>query len=112
MVDDTASDTDNDGLSDSDEYALGTDPNNPDTDGDGFSDGDDANPLIINANIVAFSMLHTTLGDDSQIAQIVFDVRVPGFGLNGLSAVVSGPNAFSYIVQDSDVVGGSFSKTT
>ena len=31
-------DTDGDGLSDSREQALGTDPNNPDTDGDGASD--------------------------------------------------------------------------
>ncbi len=32
-------DTDNDGLSDREEIALGTDPDNPDTDGDGYLDG-------------------------------------------------------------------------
>jgi len=32
-------DSDGDGLTDAEEIALGTDPNNPDTDGDGFSDG-------------------------------------------------------------------------
>jgi thrombospondin type 3 repeat protein len=32
-------DSDMDGLTDAEEIALGTDPNNPDTDGDGFSDG-------------------------------------------------------------------------
>jgi hypothetical protein len=32
-------DSDGDGLSDGDEHALGTDPNNPDTDGDGIPDG-------------------------------------------------------------------------
>ncbi|WP_291871394.1 gliding motility-associated C-terminal domain-containing protein, partial [Maribacter sp.] len=32
-------DSDGDGLSDSEEIALGTDPNNPDTDGDGIQDG-------------------------------------------------------------------------
>jgi len=32
-------DSDLDGLTDAEELALGTDPNNPDTDGDGFSDG-------------------------------------------------------------------------
>lgn len=34
-------DTDGDGLLDSEEAALGTDPNNPDSDGDGVSDGDE-----------------------------------------------------------------------
>ena len=42
-------DTDNDGLDDKLEEALGTDINNPDTDGDGYSDGDEIrsgyNPL-------------------------------------------------------------------
>ncbi|MFP2957252.1 Ig-like domain-containing protein [Myxococcus sp. 1LA] len=32
-------DADNDGLTDAEEIALGTDPNNPDTDGDGLPDG-------------------------------------------------------------------------
>ncbi|NVJ19810.1 OmpA family protein [Myxococcus sp. AM011] len=32
-------DTDGDGLTDTEEIAIGTDPNNPDTDGDGVSDG-------------------------------------------------------------------------
>lgn len=38
-------DSDGDGLTDSVESALGTDPNNPDTDGDGTLDGADAFPL-------------------------------------------------------------------
>lgn len=32
-------DSDNDGVTDAQEYALGLDPNNPDTDGDGVNDG-------------------------------------------------------------------------
>ncbi|MBE2272216.1 MAG: SH3 domain-containing protein, partial [Anaerolinea sp.] len=36
-----AVDSDGDGLTDAEEIALGTDPNNPDTDGDGFSDGEE-----------------------------------------------------------------------
>ncbi|AKF83077.1 cell envelope biogenesis protein OmpA [Myxococcus fulvus 124B02] len=36
-------DSDGDGLTDSDEIARGTDPNNPDTDGDGISDGVEVN---------------------------------------------------------------------
>lgn len=38
-------DYDNDGLSDQQEFQLGTDPNNPDTDNDGTPDGQDSNPL-------------------------------------------------------------------
>lgn len=44
------SDDDNDGLTDEEEAAIGTDPLNPDSDGDGISDGDEVdagtNPLI------------------------------------------------------------------
>lgn len=39
-------DRDGDGLSDADEAARGTDPDNPDTDGDGISDGDEVNRAI------------------------------------------------------------------
>ncbi|WP_426754077.1 adventurous gliding motility protein AgmC [Myxococcus sp. Y35] len=38
-----ANDTDGDGLSDTEEVARGTDPNNPDTDGDGLPDGIEVN---------------------------------------------------------------------
>lgn len=38
-------DTDSDGLSDTDEAALGTDPNNQDSDGDGIPDGREVNAL-------------------------------------------------------------------
>ncbi len=36
-------DSDHDGLTDAEEKALGTDPNNPDTDGDGLTDGEEVN---------------------------------------------------------------------
>jgi hypothetical protein len=46
----TILDSDNDGLTDAEEYRYGTDPHNPDTDGDGISDGDEVrmgrNPLV------------------------------------------------------------------
>jgi Bacterial TSP3 repeat len=41
-------DTDSDGLSDTDEVALGTDPNNQDSDADGISDGREVNALGTN----------------------------------------------------------------
>jgi hypothetical protein len=40
---DDGTDTDEDGLTDVEEAALGTDPENPDTDEDGISDGDEVN---------------------------------------------------------------------
>jgi len=42
---DAATDADGDGLTNRQEYELGTDPRDSDTDGDGIRDGDDANPL-------------------------------------------------------------------
>ncbi|MDR1949465.1 MAG: thrombospondin type 3 repeat-containing protein [Spirochaetaceae bacterium] len=36
-------DSDGDGISDSNEAALGTNPHNPDSDGNGLSDGDEVN---------------------------------------------------------------------
>jgi len=38
-------DSDNDGLTDSKEIEIGTNPNNPDTDGDGLNDSEDPDPL-------------------------------------------------------------------
>jgi hypothetical protein len=54
-----AQDTDRDGLSDSHESELGTDPNNPNTDGDRYKDGEEIklgkNPLKVNsANIQVY----------------------------------------------------------
>ncbi len=45
-VDDPAADIDGDGLVNVEEFALGTEPNNPDTDGDRVPDGEDPDPLI------------------------------------------------------------------
>jgi hypothetical protein len=41
---DPNADPDGDGLTNAQELALGTDPNNPDTDDDGFDDGEDTDP--------------------------------------------------------------------
>jgi hypothetical protein len=43
-------DDDSDGLSNSREIALGTEPNNPDTDGDGLNDGQEVNQYGTNPN--------------------------------------------------------------
>jgi hypothetical protein len=42
-ADDVKTDSDGDGLTDSEEQLLGTDPHNPDTDGDGIPDGQEVN---------------------------------------------------------------------
>jgi len=43
-------DPDNDGLTNLQEYAMDTEPDNDDTDGDGIIDGDDPNPLVAEAD--------------------------------------------------------------
>ena len=43
VTDDPDEDTDGDGLTDSEEKKIGTDPNKADTDGDGYSDGEERN---------------------------------------------------------------------
>ena len=53
-------DSDNDGLTDDEEIALGTDPNNPDTDGDGLTDGEEVNtygtsPLLVDTDDDGFT---------------------------------------------------------
>ncbi len=53
-------DSDNDGLTNAQETAAGTDPNNPDTDNDGLSDGDEVNlwltdPLVADTDGDGFS---------------------------------------------------------
>lgn len=55
----TGTDTDGDGIPDSAEPTLGTDPNNADTDGDGLNDLQDPKPLFADNPIVETS---TTVG--------------------------------------------------
>ncbi|WKZ24954.1 MAG: hypothetical protein QY321_00795 [Patescibacteria group bacterium] len=65
----TTPDDDNDGLTNLEEIALGTDPSNPDTDGDGYLDLEEINnnynpvgpgPLIENPNLTMY--LNSTFG--------------------------------------------------
>lgn len=55
-------DYDSDGLSNRDEYLLGTDPTNSDTDGDGESDGNEVNGLDTDA-LLANAITDTLLGE-------------------------------------------------
>ena len=65
-------DADDDGISDSEEGALGTDPTDPDTDGDGFSDGLETNEL----------------GSDP------LDANDPGVGSTGASGITDEDGSF------------------
>lgn len=62
---DATTDSDGDGLLDIQEYALGTDPNNPDTDGDGYSDYDEftygSDPLLATDTLDSHRPLTPTL---------------------------------------------------
>lgn len=57
-------DTDGDGLLDSDEALLGTDPNNPDTDGDGITDGQE---VALGTNPLVFDTDGDGLGDGDEV---------------------------------------------
>ncbi|WP_248624141.1 LPXTG cell wall anchor domain-containing protein [Enterococcus cecorum] len=55
-------DDDNDGISDQDELANGTDPKNDDTDGDGVKDNEDKNPTIFDVPVTVTDGLKATEG--------------------------------------------------
>jgi len=57
-------DFDGDGLSDADEYALGTDPLNPDTDGDGLLDGGSITVTSADPRYSAFAAAGIVFTDD------------------------------------------------
>ncbi len=69
-----SSDSDADGLTATQEFALNTDPTNIDTDGDGINDSTDANPLLATRDIV-FSVdlsVQTSLGNFTPATDHVF----------------------------------------
>lgn len=58
-------DPDHDGLTNLQEFQLGTDPNNPDTDGDGLTDGQEV--LIYHTNPLLFSTDGTGISDGIEV---------------------------------------------
>ena len=65
-VNDAGDDEDNDGLTNFEEFQIGTDPNNSDTDNDGVNDGDEitagTNPLF-NVATAVIPIINTILFD-------------------------------------------------
>jgi DNA-binding beta-propeller fold protein YncE len=59
-------DPDHDGLTNLQEFQIGTDPNNPDTDGDGLTDGQEV--LIYHTNPLLFSTDGTGIPDGIEVA--------------------------------------------
>lgn len=51
LLEDGYGDLDGDGLTNAQEFAIGTNPTDPDTDGDGISDGIDSYPLTVETDL-------------------------------------------------------------
>ena len=72
-------DTDGDGLSDTAEAIVGTDPENPDTDGDGLSDGDEAGFVFnLNWSDAVTGTISFPIDGLSNPPAVGFRVTVPG----------------------------------
>lgn len=76
-TDDAALDLDEDGLTNFEEYQLGTLANKSDTDGDGEADGVDSNPLIPNTAPELFGVPELSVDQDSHY-EFVPEVSYPG----------------------------------
>lgn len=97
-------DTDNDNISDSQEEAIGTDPDNPDTDGDGFSDGYERenghDPLDPEDVPEPFTAGVFVVGDDGEVrADWLFDGglykgELGIFSLSGMEELAPDSEAF------------------
>ena len=81
--DNADTDDDNDGVTDLDEVALGTDPLNPDTDGDTLGDGIDPAPLVVDQTDGDLAPLGTpdgnlNVGDLLIMQRVITGQLVPG----------------------------------
>ncbi|MFN0128741.1 MAG: PA14 domain-containing protein [Verrucomicrobiales bacterium] len=107
-------DADGDGLTNADEYSLGTDPTNADTDGDGFTDGEEffglkTDPLVADAGLLdpevkvgggSFARASSewmALGTEAAVLfhrtgtlEYAFDLPTPGVKLLRLDARLTG----------------------
>ena len=117
FVDDSAVDSDSDGLSNLQEFSLKTSPLNEDTDGDGLSDfvevnTHSSNPLVEDTDEDGFSDMDEVLSGNSPISGsdypgvIISSYQASGYqlGVFGGNQSVSGISSFS-------IGGGSFSES-
>jgi alpha/beta hydrolase family protein DUF900/thrombospondin type 3 repeat protein len=110
-------DSDGDGLTNLQEFLLGTDPNNPDTDGDGMLDGEDPHPTIgdpkpphavsidvpdeerwafgeIDENQIDYSKIEVTWEhDDRFVTEFVIDKRISTGDWHEFSRVPAGKHS-------------------
>jgi len=94
---DTEEDSDGDGLLDSEEHDLGTDPYDPDTDGDGLTDGEEVNQY--NTDPKDTDTDGDGLGDGSEIDQYNTDPTDPDTDGDGLN---DGPEVNDYNTDPND----------
>jgi|GEM_PF-1271156 len=116
---DAATDLDGDGLSNGDEFALGTNPNSADTDGDGVSDGDEFNvlgsdPLLADTDGDGMSDgFEQTFGFDLlDPADAALDADGDGLSNVGEAAFGTDPNAAGSAVAYTDNYAESFESGT
>ena len=105
-----AVDTDLDGLSDDEEFALGTDPLDPDTDGDGLSDGAETPRILRDAAVPWFDLVDAVAvgsgsGDSGLFSFGIGSVRLGGLLSTNATADVDGRIFFRDAFRSSRIDG-------